>query len=183
VAESGAKRVEPARTPPLPPFVRHTPACVKPVLPDMLPWLSELFLCRQNAMKPDSPLSGIVTACFFGTWIVLGIAGFFLFYRGRDTDFKRKWFPRFVVLVGILFVGFATTLFYLPTRSTESLRMLFFVVPATCVISWLNIKFTRFCDSCGHMIHNHNWFSPMNFCPKCGAELDAKKAVHRDPLD
>jgi len=46
--------------------------------------------------------SVIVTACFVVTWIVLGISGFIAFYLRRDVAFKRKWFPRYVVLAGIL---------------------------------------------------------------------------------
>ena len=38
-------------------------------------------------MKPEtmSTLNGIVIAVFFGTWVVLGIAGFLFFYLGRDA--------------------------------------------------------------------------------------------------
>jgi hypothetical protein len=35
-------------------------------------------------------LSGIVTVCFFGTWIALGVYSFVAFYLRRDPSFKRK---------------------------------------------------------------------------------------------
>jgi hypothetical protein len=119
-------------------------------------------------------LSGIVTACFVVTWIVLGIGGFFLFNLNRDAAFKRKWFPRYMILVGVLFFFFSTTIMALQSRSFfAALGILLVVVPATWVISYLNIKLTRFCDACGATLYHYNWFSPMRFCSKCGAELVA----------
>ena len=120
-------------------------------------------------------LSGIVTACFVGTWIVLGITGFIVFYLQRDVAFKRKWFPRYVILAGVLFVFFSTTLMVLQSRSFSALGVLIVVVPMVVIITYLNIKFTRFCDKCGATVFDSNWFSPMKFCSKCGAELISAK--------
>jgi hypothetical protein len=136
-------------------------------------------------MRPDtvSVLNGVVTTCFVGTWIVLGISGFFLFYLRRDVAFMRKWFPRFTILVGFLFVVFSATLSVLSSRSLGTLGVLVVVVPAVCLISWLNIKFTKFCDKCGSTVYYQNWFSPTKFCSKCGAEFDAKPSGHSGVLD
>ncbi len=137
-------------------------------------------------MKPQNvdPASGVVFACFLVTWIVLGIGGFLLFYAGKDIPFKRKWFPRFVALTGFLFIAFATG-FRLP--SSQSLETLIFIVPATCLISYLNIKLTKFCDACGATIapgNARNLFAPAKFCPDCGAALDPKpKKTFDDMLD
>jgi hypothetical protein len=128
-------------------------------------------------------LSGIVSTCFFGTWIVLGVGGFFLFYLGRDVAFKRKWFPRFITFVGVLFVFFSTTLMVLSSRSLGALSILVIVVPAVFLISFLNIKFTKFCDKCGATVYDQSWFAPMKYCSKCGAELDARPKVHDDRLE
>jgi hypothetical protein len=126
-------------------------------------------------------LSGLVTACFFGTWIVLGISGFIVFYLRRDVAFKRKWFPRYVILAGGLFVFFSSTLMVLQSRWFSALGMLVVVVPMVVLITYLNIKFTRFCDKCGATVYDHNWFSPMKFCSKCGAELfPAKRETVND---
>jgi hypothetical protein len=129
-----------------------------------------------------STLNGIVIAVFFGTWVVLGVAGFLFFYLGRDAALKRRWFPRFVVLGGVLFVFFATTLSVLSSRSPEGLGVLVLVVPAVLLISWLNIKHTKFCDECGAMTINQNWFASMRYCPRCGASFDSKPSVDDDPL-
>ena len=44
-------------------------------------------------------------------------------------------------------------------------------LPFIAVIIWLNIRMMRFCDACGKMMINHQWWSTMNFCPYCGAKL------------
>jgi hypothetical protein len=121
-------------------------------------------------------MGGIVTVCFVGTWIVLGIAGFFLFYFGKDAAFKRKWFPRYIVLVGVLFVFFVATQVVVSSGSLGGLGILVVIVPAVFAISYMNIRTTKFCNKCGTTLINMSPFSPMKFCFKCGAELDAKPA-------
>jgi hypothetical protein len=64
----------------------------------------------------------------------------------------------------------------------KELGILFLVVPAVVLISYLNIKVTKFCDNCGARLYNHTWFAPMRSCSKCGAELDAAKTTHGDSL-
>jgi hypothetical protein len=126
-------------------------------------------------MKPETAamLDRIVIACFIGTWIVLGIIGVY-FYLSKNVAFKRKWYPRFVILTGVLFVFFSTTIMAFSVRSLELLVVVIVMVPFTLLIAYLNIKMTKFCDECGATLLNQNWFVAMRFCPKCGAELDAK---------
>jgi uncharacterized protein (DUF983 family) len=47
----------------------------------------------------------------------------------------------------------------------------YLAVPAVILISLLNIRATKFCDSCGKMVMNQNVLSPPKYCSKCGAEL------------
>ena len=96
--------------------------------------------------------------------------------------FKRKWFPRFVVLGAVLFAFFATTLIVLQRRSFSALGILVLVVPMVSLIAYLNIKFTKFCSKCGATIIDNNWFSPLKFCSKCGARLDPDKPQELDEL-
>jgi hypothetical protein len=126
-------------------------------------------------------LTAIVTAVFFGTWIVLGIASVVASWTMRAAT-KRRWMPIYVVLIGVLFLGFSTTLMYLGSRSLASLGMLFVMVPAIVLISYLNIKLTKFCDACDATLFSSNWFMPMKFCPRCGAPLDAVKPSHEADL-
>lgn len=125
-------------------------------------------------------LETIVTALFFGTWIVLGIVSFVLFFVGKNTALKRRWWPRFILLVGVLFIVFSTLLAVIGSKTWWSLGVLFITVPAVTLISYLNLKMTKFCDKCGATLINSNWLSALRFCSKCGAELDTKPS---DPID
>ena len=127
-------------------------------------------------------LTQILIACFFGTWAMLGIGGFFAFYMQKDVTFKRKWFPRFVFFVAALFALFATTFVVLQRRSLAALGIVVLVVPMVSVIAYLNIKFTKFCSQCGATLVDNNWFSRMKFCSRCGAELDPAKPDGIDDL-
>jgi hypothetical protein len=106
---------------------------------------------------------------FFGVWIVLCLASWSFFFFNRNAALKRKVLPPFVVFVGILFLAF-TALMGLAREP------FFFVVmfPAVAVISYLNIRNTQFCDACGRTVLSRNPFFRANFCPKCGAALNAK---------
>lgn len=131
---------------------------------------------------PIEFISSVVTALFNGTLAVLLIGSFLLFFRGRDAAFKRKWFPRFNVLVGSQFVFFATTLPVLSSRWARGLASLIVVVPMIILISHINFRFTKFCNICGATIYNLGWPSPARFCPKCGAGLDEKPKSYDDFL-
>lgn len=106
---------------------------------------------------------------FMGTWIVLTALGFFLFYRNKDVTFKRKYFPWFTAFVGILFLMFLVLM--------EFPREAFFLmVPAITIITFLNIRGTCFCSSCGSTVFSNGLgFSRTNYCPTCGASLDRNK--------
>jgi hypothetical protein len=124
-------------------------------------------------------LQGFVTAAFLATWVILAIAGF-LASKRMNAVAKRRWWPRWIVLVGVLFVFFSTTLTVLQSRSWSSLGILLIVVPAVILICYLNIKFIKFCDKCSATLYNQNWFTPMRFCSNCGAKLDAVRTEHDD---
>jgi membrane protease YdiL (CAAX protease family) len=121
----------------------------------------------------------LVTTVFVATWIVLAIVGF-LGSRRMSAAAKRWWMPRWMILIALLFVFFATSLTVLSSRSWSSLGILIVLLPVVILISYLNIKFTKFCDKCGSTLYNYNWFQPMRFCSKCGAELDTFKSTGGD---
>jgi len=110
-------------------------------------------------MNPDK-----VFPIFMGTWIVLGIISFIIFFFGKDAVLKRKLWTPFVILASVLFIGFAMLMGF---HGQE----MFFMIPFVILITYLNIKCTKFCDSCGKTIINQNFFVKPEFCTKCGSKL------------
>ncbi len=125
-------------------------------------------------------LDKVIFACFIGTWIVLGIIAFSFFHLGKDAALKRKWFPRFVILVAVLFVLFSSALTALSSPSLGDMKLLVVVLPVISLITYLNIKLTKFCGKCGATLYPQSFLTPSKFCPKCGAELDPKPGVRDD---
>lgn len=98
-------------------------------------------------------------------WLLLGIAGL-LFDRRGSYEAKRRWHPRFVVGAAILFLGF--TWFAMPPVRIVAL-------PAVALITWMNLRFTKFCPACAATQYNRVPWTPMRFCSKCGAALDSSE--------
>jgi drug/metabolite transporter superfamily protein YnfA len=121
-----------------------------------------------------SPLTATVARCFFAAWIVLIIGGFVVFTIRRDAAFKRTWYPRYVMLVGVLFVVFATTIMVLGSRSFEALGGVVILVPMAALLTYLNIRFTVFCDHCGATVRGANRSAAPRTCPGCGAALSSR---------
>ncbi len=118
-------------------------------------------------------LTIVVLIGFIVTWFVLGIGGYVVFSRGRDVVFKRKWFPRYVIVGGVLFVVFVSTLMALSARSLAPLGSLAVLVPLVGVFVVLNVVLTRFCGNCGRIVSLWDGPTVAKFCSKCGAKLDA----------
>ncbi|MFH1093362.1 MAG: hypothetical protein V1739_04300 [Candidatus Omnitrophota bacterium] len=106
----------------------------------------------------------IIVPIFIGTWIVLGILSFYLFIIKNNYNFKVKYFKYFIILTGCLFAGFIS-LMGMPWQ------VHILVIPSLILISYLNIKFTKFCKNCGKTIIINMLFGKIKFCPHCGNEL------------
>jgi NADH pyrophosphatase NudC (nudix superfamily) len=74
------------------------------------------------------------------------------------------WLP-VTIASGILFIGIGLTM-GVPNEA------LLFVVPAVALITWLNARAMKFCDSCGGTVYSQNPFAQQKFCSKCGAKFD-----------
>ena len=105
---------------------------------------------------------------FISVWAVLGLISFLLFFVNKNAQLKRKIFPVFIIGIGIAFAGFVTWMFYPHPPYLIA-------YPAIVLISFLNIKMTKFCDECGKTNFSQNAFSALKFCQKCGASLERKK--------
>jgi hypothetical protein len=100
---------------------------------------------------------------FFGVWMMLSVANGLFLWRG-SVEAKRTWFPRLAILAGILFVAFAYWVAPYPP-------ILSVLVPATALITLLNLKGTKFCPRCGAYHCSFGPFYKVSFCRKCGTEL------------
>jgi hypothetical protein len=105
---------------------------------------------------------------FLGTWIALAVLAVIAHFRATP-EFKIRWFPPFIVFVGVLFVAFSWWL----VRSLESL---YIAVPAAAIFTFLNLRYTRFCTACGYP--NRVWGRGVDYCYKCRLQLPASKPRH-----
>ena len=100
---------------------------------------------------------------FFVIWAALGIGGFWFFATNKDVALKKRVFPRLAIGAGVVFG--------LVIAAAAPWPAVLLFTPFIGVITWLNIRMTRFCDGCGKLLINHQWWSTMKFCPYCGAKL------------
>jgi len=70
---------------------------------------------------------------FFSVWILLGLFSAGFFFLNKNAAFKRKVWPPFVVLTGVLFVAFALAL-RIPGQA------LVVMVPAVVLITFFNLR-------------------------------------------
>ncbi len=106
---------------------------------------------------------GAVFPVFVVVWAALGLVSYLFFARNKDVALKKRIFPRLAIGAGAAF-GLVISL-----MAPWPAVLLFF--PFIGLITWLNIRMTRFCDGCGKMLINHQWWTTMNFCSHCGAKL------------
>ena len=101
---------------------------------------------------------------FIGTWVVLGVISYYLFYICKNAPLKRKAWPIFVIGAGSLLALFSYLM---------GVPINFFVImgPFIILIMILYLRSTKFCDSCGETIMDQN-FSKPEFCTECGAKLN-----------
>jgi hypothetical protein len=102
---------------------------------------------------------------FMVIWFALAISSFLFFHFNRNATLKRRAFPPFVFIVSVIFGCFVAYV------SRDHLQILFVAVPMIMLISFLNIRKTRFCGACGRTLYQQPIFSRSQYCPRCGAEL------------
>jgi len=102
---------------------------------------------------------------FLAAWVILGTSLFFWHIFNRNVSRKRRLHPWIVSAVCVLF-----TIFVIWISGFKTEVMVFFI-PAVLLVCLLNIKLTKFCDSCGRTLFNNGLYWKMEFCPKCGTKL------------
>jgi hypothetical protein len=101
---------------------------------------------------------------FIITWIALAVIGLALFQFSRNAKRKRRLFPWGIALSTALFIG---SMFALGAPLGVVLGM----TPFALLIAWLNLRMTRFCDSCGRTVIGGLGGRP-RYCQHCGAPLE-----------
>ena len=100
---------------------------------------------------------------FMGVWVVLGIVSTAFFFLNNNAALKRKVHPPFVIGVSILFLGFVV----LMGTPREAFFYCIFV-PAIALITLMNLRNTKFCDTCGKTLINQNPFARRSFARNVG---------------
>ena len=104
---------------------------------------------------------------YFVIWFALPI-GTFLFFRGKDPAFKKRW-HRPVALFGTSIIG---GMIVLMVALMGDWRAAAIVAAAALFIAWVKAFQTRVCLGCGKTCQPRNLITPEKFCSKCGAALE-----------
>ena len=86
-----------------------------------------------------------------------------MFQVRRDAAFKRRYFRWYLVLGAALFLVFMLVV-------GAPVQFLALALPMLALITYLNLRMTRFCDSCGRTAYGP-FFAAPRFCPHCGSPL------------
>jgi hypothetical protein len=107
-------------------------------------------------MRPE-----LLFPVFIGVWIVLLVL-VSLFYLKGSLAAKRRFHPFVVGGAALLFLGFITLLMPASTFVV--------IVPIVALMSFLNYKITKFCESCGATTIRVPG-TPAVACRKCGSQV------------
>lgn len=102
---------------------------------------------------------------YFPIWFAL-VIGTWLFFRGRDPAFKKRWY-RHAYAFNITIIGGMLLLMTIPHWQAFAI-----FAPAVAFFMWIALFRTRVCLECGKVCQPENLITPQKFCSKCGAALD-----------
>jgi hypothetical protein len=99
-----------------------------------------------------------------GIWIIIGLIGGGFSHFNKNTTLKRRVMPTLIVFNSLIFIVFIWL-------ADFSYPIIFLAIPVVALITFIVIRNTKFCDSCGTRNYGANMLSPAKFCYKCGAPL------------
>ena len=112
-------------------------------------------------------MNDTLVIAYFGIWFSFAV-GTFLFFRGKDPAFKRRWHRPVAIVVMFVIGGMIVLMAGLmgDWRATAvfAVAALFFV--------WVGAFRTRVCLRCGKVSQPRNLVTPERFCGKCGTALE-----------
>ncbi len=103
---------------------------------------------------------------FVGVWVVLAVGNAAFFLGSKNAKLKKRLFPWAMAFFAAVFALF---LLLVNAGQPEFLVAL----PVLMLIVWINVRATKFCESCGATVVNYLWFMKMRYCPRCGADLQS----------
>jgi VIT1/CCC1 family predicted Fe2+/Mn2+ transporter len=104
---------------------------------------------------------------YFAIWLALAI-GTFLFFRGKDPAFKKRWHRR-VAVFNVSIIGGMLLLMVALMGHWEA-TVIF--AAAFLYFMWVAVFRTRVCPGCGRLCQPQNLITPEKFCSKCGTALE-----------
>ena len=105
---------------------------------------------------------------FFGIWFVISFGSAAFFRLSKNADLKRRVWVPFLVVTSVVFIGFVWS-------TIKQVQVLYWLVPAVCILTLINLRTVQFCNSCGVTVRTPSPWRKAAFCPKCGAHLDVRK--------
>lgn len=108
--------------------------------------------------------------CFLAYFIIGTIlsVGSWLHIRSRPTpQGKKRWFDRWCIFNGIFVAGFMCLILVI----WKHYVWIPLFLAAGLGITFLNLRHTYFCGSCGKRSESQKWFSDTFHCPHCGTQL------------
>ena len=95
---------------------------------------------------------------------VTSVGGFAFFTFSRNTRLKRRIWPVFNIVVGMLAFAIGLSMGF-PNPWMVAL------VPILVVIVAITVRSTRFCDACGATLQRQPVFRRADVCSKCGRPI------------
>lgn len=104
---------------------------------------------------------------YFVIWLAIAV-GSFLFFRGKDPAFKKRWY-RPVAIVGTSII--AGMIVFMVALMGDWRATVMFAAIALLLI-WIGAFRTRVCSGCGRVSQPRSFIAPDEFCGKCGTALE-----------
>ncbi len=108
----------------------------------------------------------ITAIVYFISYGLLALLTYIFIYRNKDINLKRKWHTHVCIANSLLF--FIVILFFV--LYGFPFQTIYMTIPALIFITYIQIKTTIFCDSCGKMSSSVSFIKKDSFCSKCGAK-------------
>jgi len=103
---------------------------------------------------------------YFGLWGALAATNLYVLFGTKNAKLKRTLFPIFVILSGVLVLLFILLMEF-------PRHVLYISIPNVILITVLNLKLIKFCDSCGSVVRGEFYSVPKR-CQKCGVKLSGE---------